>query len=137
MKIQIDTNIVIDYALIRQPFYDNADLIFSLIEHNKLEAYISATTFTDVFYILKKPRGKEWTLIFLQQLLSICKITTVDERIVKQALLDNYKDLEDDVQYYTALFNDLDAIVTRNPKDYPQNSKIVILTPEQLLKSFT
>ncbi|NCO73865.1 MAG: PIN domain-containing protein [Cyanobacteria bacterium] len=137
MKIQIDTNIVIDYALIRQPFYDDADLIFSLIEQKKLEGFISATTFTDVFYIIKKPRGKEWTLNFLQQLLTICKVTTVDERIVKQALLNHYKDLEDDIQYYTALFNNLDAIVTRNQKDYPKNSKIEILTPKQLLKYFT
>jgi len=137
VKIQIDTNIVIDYALIRQPFYDDADLIFSLIEQKKLEGFISATTFTDVFYIIKKPRGKEWTLNFLQQLLTICKVTTVDERIVKQALLNHYKDLEDDIQYYTALFNNLDAIVTRNQKDYPKNSKIEILTPKQLLKYFT
>lgn len=137
MKIQIDTNIIIDYALIRQPFYDDADVIFSLIEQKKLEAYVSATTFTDIFYILKKPRGKEWTLIFLQQLLTICQISTVDEGIIKQALLKHYKDFEDDVQYHTALSNNLDAIVTRNPTDYPPNTTITILTPKQLLMLFS
>ena len=134
MKILIDTSIVIDYALIRQPFYDDADIIFSFIEQKKLEGYISATTFTDIFYILKKPRGKEWTFNFLQQLLTICKIATVDETIIKQALLNHYKDIEDDVQYFTMLSNNLDAIVTRNPKDYPQNSTRSILTPSDLLK---
>nr|WP_241735233.1 hypothetical protein [Cyanobacterium stanieri] len=44
--------------MIRQPFYDDADLIFSLIEQEKLEAYISATTFTDMFYILKNQEEK-------------------------------------------------------------------------------
>lgn len=137
MKILIDTNIVIDYALIRLPFYDDADRIFSVIEQKKLEGYISATTFTDIFYILKKPRGKEWTLNFLKQLLTMYNISTVDERVIKQALLNNYKDIEDDVQYYTALFNNLDGIVTRNPKDYPQNSPIEIFAPQQLLKIVT
>ena len=123
--------------LIRLPFYDDADQIFSVIEQKKLEGYISATTFTDIFYILKKPRGKEWTLNFLKQLLTMCNISTVDERVIKQALLNNYKDIEDDVQYYTALFNNLDAIVTRNPKDYRQNSTIEIFDPQQLLKIVT
>nr|WP_241735231.1 hypothetical protein [Cyanobacterium stanieri] len=68
--------------------------------------------------------------------MTICKVTTVDETIVKQALLEHYKDFEDDVQYHTALWNHLDAILTRNPTDYPQNTTITILTPQQLLMLF-
>ena len=72
MKVIIDTNIILDYALIRQPFYGLADRIFVLVEQKQIEAYVSASTFTDLFYILRKPRGKEWTLNFLQALARVC-----------------------------------------------------------------
>ena len=57
MRVLIDTNIILDYALIRQPFYDLADCIFVLIEQGQIEGCVSASTFTDLFYILRKPIG--------------------------------------------------------------------------------
>ena len=133
MKVLIDTNIILDYALIRQPFYDLADRIFVLVEQKQIEGYVSASTFTDLFYILRKPRGKEWTLNFLRALANLCQITSVDSEIVQEALDKHHKDFEDDIQYYSAVFNNLDAIVTRNNNDFPVNS-LRVLTPEQLLQ---
>ncbi len=135
MKILFDTNVILDYALIRQPFYDLADRIFVLIEQKQIEGYICASTFTDLFYILRKPRGKEWTLNFLGNLADLCQITSVDFAIVKEALTRHHKDFEDDIQYYSAVFINLDAIFTRNSNDFPVNS-LHILTPEQLLQEF-
>lgn len=48
MKVLIDTNVILDYALIRQPFYDLADSIFALIEQKQIEGYVSASTFSDL-----------------------------------------------------------------------------------------
>lgn len=53
MKVLIDTNIIIDYALIRQPFYDLADHIFVLVEQGQIKGYICASIFTALFYILR------------------------------------------------------------------------------------
>ena len=133
MRVLIDTNIILDYALIRQPFYNLADCIFVLIEQGQIEGCVNASTFTDLFYILRKPRGKEWTLSFLQRLASLCQIAPIDSLIIKEALNHHYKDFEDDVQFFTAVLNNLDAIVTRNPKDFPART-LSILTPEQLLQ---
>ncbi len=136
MKILLDTNIILDYALIRQPFYDLADEIFALIEQKQIDGYISASTFTDLFYILNKPRGKEWTLQFLARLVNLCQVATVDANTIQSALKEHYKDFEDDIQYHTALQTQLEAIVTRNTKDFSQ--KILrILTPEQLLQELS
>ena len=135
MKVLIDTNIILDYALIRQPFYNIADRIFVLVEQKQIEAYVGASTFTDLFYILRKPRGKEWTLNFLQALASLCQIAPVGSLVVKEALNHNYKDFEDDVQFFTAVLFNLNAIVTRNPKDFPARS-LSIMSPEQLLQQF-
>ncbi len=136
MKVLIDTNVILDYALIRQPFYDLADRIFVLVEQKQIEGYICASTFTDLFYILRKPRGKEWTIEFISKLANLCQITPVDTAIILEALAKHHKDFEDDIQYYSAVFSKLDAIVTRNPDDFPINS-LQILTPEQLLKEFS
>ena len=92
MKVLIDTNVILDYALMRQPFYDLADRIFVLIEQEQIEGYICASTFTDLFYILRKPRGKEWTLDFLEKLAYLCQITSVDSAIVREALAKHHKD---------------------------------------------
>ncbi len=85
---------------------------------------------------MRKPRGKEWTLDFLGSLADLCQITSVDFAIVKEALKKHHKDFEDDIQYYSAVFNNLDAIVTRNCHDFLVNS-LRILTPEQLLQEFS
>ncbi len=135
MKILLDTNVILDYALIRFPFFDWADQIFSLIEQTQFEGYVSASTFTDLYYIMRKPRGKEWTLNFLQELTELCAILPTNDRIIEEALKNHYEDFEDDVQYYTAVFNQLDAIITRNPSDFP-NSSLSILTSEQLIEQF-
>lgn len=136
MKILIDTNIILDYALIRQPFYDLADRIFVLVEQEKIMGYVCASTFTDLFYIFRKPRGKEWTLAFLSELANLCHITSVDSVIIKEALTKHHKDFEDDIQYYSAVFANLDAIVTRNLSDFP-NDSLRILSPEQLLQELS
>ena len=135
MKVLIDTNIILDYALLRQPFYDLADCIFALIEKKQIEGYVGASTFSDLFYILKKPRGKKWALDFLRDLANFCQIIPINSTIIEEALNKPYKDFEGDIQYHSALFYHLNAIVTRNPDDFVVNS-IRILTPEQLLQEF-
>jgi len=58
--------------------------------------------------------------------------TDVTKSIVHIALNSNFKDFEDAVQYYSALSNNVDAIITRNPKDF-KNSKLLVLSPEEAL----
>lgn len=132
MKVLIDTNIIFDLALIRIPFYDEADEIFYLIEQDKIQGFLSATTVTDIYYILRKRKGKEWTFKFLKRLTNLCRINPITEEIILQALNNSYKDFEDDIQYYSALVNNLDALVTRNLQDFP-DSKLLILSPSQLI----
>lgn len=52
------------------------------------------------------------------------------------ALAANFKDFEDAIQYSTAIINNLDAIVTRNPQDFPVATPR-ILTPQQLILELT
>lgn len=133
MKALIDTNIALDVALERDPFFDESEQIFALIEDQKLEGYFSASTISDFYYLVRKARGHDWTLAFLRQLLSFCQVASVDRSVIESALASSFKDFEDAIQEYAAVESQLDAIVTRNPKDFAQSS-LSVLTPEQLLE---
>ena len=101
----------------------------------KQAGYISASTFSDLYYIIRKARGRVWTLNYLRQLVTFCQIATVDQDASAMALTANFSDFEDAIQYSTAVVNQLDVIVTRNsqvPVTIPR-----ILTPQQLIQEFT
>ena len=132
MKLLIDTNIVIDVALERQLFFEDSDRVLALSEEKAFDGYLSAASITDIFYVVRKDKGKYLTFEFLQYMVSFCSIATVDEIVIKNALASNPKDFEDAIQYQTALIAGLDGIVTRNPKDYAQSS-ISVFTPTELL----
>ena len=119
MKILLDTNVIVDVALERQPYVAISEQVLLLVEQKQVEGYISASTFSDLYYIVRRGRGREWTLNFLRRLFTFCQIAAVDHSTIQMALNVNFRDLEDAIQYYSALINQLDAIVTRNPQDFP------------------
>lgn len=134
MKLLLDTNVLIDIALRRQPFFQESDRAFALIEQGRAEGFISATTYSDLYYIIRKTQGHEWTLKFLRRLSSICQIATVDQSVISLALSLEFSDFEDAIQYATAIENHLDGIVTRNPQDFAQ-AEIQIFTPIALIEA--
>ena len=136
MKILIDTNIIIDNALEREPFWNASEQVLSLIEKGTIAGYISASTFSDLYYIIRKARGRDWTLTYLKQLITFCQIATVNQAAIIMAFTTNFQDFEDSIQYSTAVVNKLDAIITRNPQDFPIVTPRII-TPEQLIVELT
>ncbi|MDJ0845124.1 MAG: PIN domain-containing protein [Crocosphaera sp.] len=134
MKILIDTNIIVDVALQREPFLLNSEAVLIKVEEKQLEGYVSAATFSDIYYIINKTRGKDWTLTFLNRLYSFCQVAKVNTAVIEMALNSNFRDFEDAIQYSVAVINNLDVIVTRNPKDFPV-SYPQILTPSQLIST--
>jgi predicted nucleic acid-binding protein len=137
MKVLLDTNIVIDYALERQPFWQNSEQIFLLLQQGSFDGYISASTVGDLYYIIRKQRGHIWTLNFLERLVKFCSVAAVDRSIISMALTANFKDFEDAIQYSTAVASQMDAIVTRNISDFTNATELQILTPNQLIQSIT
>jgi predicted nucleic acid-binding protein len=135
MKVLLDTNIVIDYALERQPFWQNSEQIFLLLQQDRFVGYISASTVSDLYYIIRKQRGHSWTLNFLERLVKFCPVATVDRSVITMAFAVNFSDFEDAIQYSTAVASQMDAIVTRNLSDFTNATALQIFTPEQLIQS--
>jgi len=138
VRILLDTNVIVDVALERQPHFEASQQVLLLVVQGEIEGYISASTFSDIYYIVRKGRGREWTRDFLTWLVTCCQIATVNQAAIEMALNSDFTDLEDAIQYSTAVVNNLDAIVTRNPQDFP--TQVVtprILTPSQTIQELT
>jgi predicted nucleic acid-binding protein len=136
VKVLLDTNIIVDDALEREPFLEASEQVLVLIEQGQVEGYVSASTFGDLYYIIRKLRGREWTMNYLRQLVTFCQVVTVDRATITMALTANFRDFEDAIQYSCAVINQLDAIVTRNPQDFPVATPR-ILTPNELIQELS
>ncbi|WGV28565.1 type II toxin-antitoxin system VapC family toxin [Halotia branconii] len=136
MKILLDTNVIIDDALEREPFLAASEQVLVMVEERTIEGYISASIVSNLYYIIRRSRNREWAASYLKQLVTFCRIATVDSHTINMALNVNFKDFEDAIQYSTAVINRLDAIITRNSGDFPVASPR-ILTPEQLIQELT
>ena len=114
MRVLLDTNIILDVLLEREPFVTDAQALFDAIESQTVERYVTATTLTDIFYIVRKSKGIQTGKDAVSRLLATMKICPVNRRILQAAILSNLSDFEDAVQLVCATSLNLDAIVTRD-----------------------
>lgn len=130
-KIFIDTNIVIDLLAKREPFYDDAAQLFSLADRGNIKLYVSSLTFANTNYILTKLKSVKDARVILLKFKILVVVVELNDKIIELSLNDN--DFEDGLQYYTAIENRSDIIITRNLKDF-KNSKIPVMTAGQYLR---
>jgi len=131
-KVLLDTNIVLDIALKREPHFSDSSQIFNLIDKELIEAAITATAVTDLYYIARKEKSNKQAKSFIIDLTKIIEIIGVDKEIIIDALNSNIKDFEDAVQVFAAEYNEIEAIITRNKKDF-QSCDLEILSPKELV----
>ncbi len=132
-RILVDTNIVIDLLAKRQEFYNEAAELFSLSDKKKISILISSLTVANTNYILSKLTSPNEAKEILRKFKVLVNIINLDDKIIDLALSDDdFPDFEDGLQYYSAIENNVDVILTRNKKDF-RNSKIPILTAKEYL----
>ena len=66
IEILLDTNIILDIALKRTPFFNKSSELFKIIEEKKIIAYINATTITDIYYISRKEKNHKTAIEFIK-----------------------------------------------------------------------
>jgi predicted nucleic acid-binding protein len=133
-NILLDTNIIIDLLANREPFNQDALRLFSFADRGKVILFTSALSIANVSYVLSKQRNPEDTKQILRKLKLLVRVLSLDEKIINLALNDNeFRDFEDGLQYYSAIENEIDIIVTRNLKDF-ENSKLAVMSADQLNK---
>lgn len=133
MKFLIDTNIILDVLLKREPFYMEGVKVFNLSKEDNISLYVSASSITDIYYIANQTlRDKTEAKELLGKLIKIVSIAGVSEDEIRNALMLSWRDFEDSVQYSVALLQEMDGLITRNSRDY-REAEIKIWEPKELL----
>lgn len=134
-KLFIDTNIVIDILSRREPFFEEAAELFSLADKKQVELSVSSLTIANTSYALLRQMDSNNAKSVLRKLRLILKILPLDDKIIGLALNDDtFSDFEDGLQYFTALENEQELIITRNLKDF-KNSKLPTMTAKQFIET--
>jgi predicted nucleic acid-binding protein len=133
MRVLLDNDVVLDFLLIRHPFYAAADEIFVRLQNKEFEAFISTITPINAFYTTRKEKGKDVAFKAVEGLVKIVEICRTDKSVLQNAFALGFTDFEDAVQCASAMAENLDAIVTRNTKDY-KNSTVKIYSPNEFLQ---
>ena len=136
MKVLIDTNVILDVLAKRPPFYSHAEKIFFLAAEEKIEALITASSVTDIYYLIRKNLGSsEEAKLVLFKLFILFQIIDVTGEDCKKALEQNITDYEDALLATCARRNKLEYIITRNIKDFT-NSSVPAILPERFVSMY-
>lgn len=131
-RLLIDTNIIVDLLAKRKDFYQEAQELFTLADEKSISLFISALTFANTHYILLRNLNAEETRKVMIKFKTLVEVLPLEDKIQDLALASDFNDFEDALQYYTALDNQLDIIITRNKKDF-KKSKLPVLTAGEYL----
>lgn len=133
-KVLIDTDVILDFFLDREPFSENAANILALCERKLIVGYVTPVIVSNVYYLLSQKAKQEKVIEKLKLLLSILEILVIDKNSITVALNSDFKDFEDALQNYAAEINgEISLIITRNTKDY-KKSGLGVMSPEDFLK---
>ncbi len=113
IKVFIDVNVLLDFFLKRKGFAEAEQIVKAILDH-KIDAYISISVLQTLSFYLQKEFGSLTAKELLLELLTSIKIIESDKQVVLQALTSNLDDIEDAVHYFTAIFHNLDYIITND-----------------------
>ena len=132
-KIFVDTDVVFDLLAKREPFYTYAAQLFTNADKQEVTICVSSLCFGNLNYILSKHKSAVEARKILSRLKVLVTILPVDDKIIELALNSDFKDFEDAIQYYCAIENGINILITRNLKDF-KPVRIPVLTAEEFVK---
>ena len=132
MKAFLDTNILVDVILKREPFVREAETILTMGSNGKIQLFASTLSVATIAYLLKKTDTGTKKKI-LSGLFSFVSLLPSKGEHVTNALKSDFVDLEDALQYEASLEGPCDIIITRNVKDFVE-SRIPVISPTDFLR---
>lgn len=130
----LDTNIVIDFFTDRKPFSYLAGRLFDYSEKGEVNLYLSAVSYNNIYYVVRKVSSHKETIRILSRLLEMTEVIDLTSSSIKESLNSEFNDFEDALHYYSAKLNpNISGIVTKNVVDF-KHSTIAIFTPEEAIK---
>ncbi len=133
-QIFCDTNVILDLLADRRPYSEYAAILFQLAKENKIKIHLSAISFNNTYYILRKVTSHKRALSLLSEIEDYVGIQETNRKILRKAIKSNFNDFEDAIQYFSAIeLGQIDIITTRDLKDF-KKSELPVLSPETTVK---
>lgn len=132
MRVIVDTNVVLDVLLDREPFVKAAVDVFCLVEESRIDAFLCATTITTIDYLLTQSLPASKARDTLRRLISLFQIATVNRPVIERAIGSKIRDFEDAVLDESGQMAGVDSVVTRNTKDFA-GSVLKVFDPNEFL----
>ena len=132
MRVLFDTNIVLDFLLERELFLPEALALFTAHDQKKIDAFVSAITPVNIFYIIRKEAGLQKAVEAVAAILDTLDVCIINKKILQDAAQLPVADYEDAVQIASAQLQGLEAIITRDLKDY-KNSPLPVYSPSDFI----
>jgi len=133
MKILIDTDVILDVFLKREPFYKDSIVIFQLANSKSVRGVLAAISMTNIFYLLRRAKRDTADVYqIMDKLITLFTVSVVTDATISNALSLRWKDFEDAVQYITAKENGVDYIITRNAADF-ESTDIPCMSPTDFI----
>ena len=126
IKVFLDSDVILDFLLERDPFARHAGLLFALGEQGSLHLSTSTLSFMNVLYIARSGRSSTQVRSIARTLRRVVGLLPVTADAVDAAIASDAKDPEDYVQYSVARAAGFDFLLTRNLKDYPDEPSFVM-----------
>ena len=135
IKVLIDSDVILDLFLDREPFADQAERVFEKLAIVSFQGYVTTAALLNIYYVARKILGRTAALDCVQRLLETdgLELLAIDKRQIQAALNSKMTDFEDAVQASVADGAELDFIVTRNRRDF-HLSPVSAVSPDKLLE---
>lgn len=131
----IDTNVLLDVLLKREPFYPESTRVFNGFVHGIFKLALTVNTITDLFYVLSRRIGRERAKSEIQKILMVIDVIDVTQEDCVTAMDSRMTDYEDAVMARSALRNGIDRIITRNETDF-QTSGLLCYEPKEIIEKY-
>ena len=133
-NIFVDSDILLDLLLEREPFNRFSKLLLQESKSNQFKLYASTLIFANIHYLIAKKFSRHIAKEQLKVLSGIIGILPFEPDNLSSALNSEHIDFEDTVQFYIAQKNNCDLIISRNIKHY-KKFDLPVLTAEQFLRT--
>ncbi len=131
-KVFLDTDVILDFLLNREPYIDEITEIIEKSLMNETDLCVSSLTISNLHYIISRIENKKSANSKMRKIIKLLKVESVGQTTVIKAMESDFGDFEDGIQNFCAEEADHKILVTRNTKDY-KKSKLAIMTPREFL----
>ena len=132
MRWLIDTNVLLDVLLKRDPHFQDSAAVWKLCETERAEGYVSALSFANMIYVMRRELTPAQIQDVLERMKLIFRFADLSASALSRAAELQWPDFEDAVQRVIAEQIHADYIIARNVRDF-KGSQVMAFTPAEIV----